>query len=69
MKKSCENEGNGFPLSLSWMVLSLSLSLTCHQLLKVIIYPLAIKAHNVLELVHQKDALLSGAARSSSFPL
>ena len=31
-----------------------------------IVYPLAVKAHNVLDIVHQKCALLSGTARSSS---
>ena len=29
--------------------------LVCEQLLKGIVYPLAIKAHNVLDLVHQKE--------------
>ena len=27
----------------------------CEQLLEGVVYPLAVKAHNVLDLVHQKE--------------
>ena len=33
-----------------------------------IVYPLAVIAHNALDLVHQKRASSSGAARPSSSP-
>ena len=42
------------------------------QLLKDIVYPLAVKSRQVLELAQQqtkKSVLLTGVARSSSLPL
>ena len=42
-----------------------SLFLVCEQLLKGIVYPLAVKSTQVLDLAHQK----AGVVRSSSLPL
>ena len=42
--------------------------LVCGELLMGIVYPLAVIAHNALDLVHQKRASSSGAARPSSSP-
>ena len=52
------------------LLFSLFLFLVCEQLLAGLVYPLAVKARNLLDLIFiQKSALLlSGAARSTSFP-
>ena len=48
---------------------SLFLFLVCEQPLKGVVYPLAVKAHSVLDNDSIKqNTLLSGAARSSSSP-
>ena len=39
--------------------------LVCEQLLKGIVYPLAVKSTQILDLAHQK----AGVVRSSSLPL
>ena len=41
----------------------------CEQLLKGIVYPLAVKSTQVLDLTHQKRARCSGVVRSSFLPL
>ena len=63
--KQVLSEGNGIHLLL---LLSFSF-LVCEQLLKGVVYPLAVKAHSVLDNYSiKKNTLLSGAARSSSSP-
>ena len=43
--------------------------LVCEQLLKGIIYPLAVKSTQVLDPVHQKERFLSSVVGSSPLPL
>ena len=66
--RSVLSQGNSFLL----LLLSFSfLFLLCEQLLQGIVYPLAVKAHKVLDNYSslKTSALLSGAAKSSAFHL
>ena len=66
--KQVLSEGNGFRLPFLLFLLSFSF-LMCEQLLKGVVYPLAVKAYSVLDNYSiKKNTLLSGAARSSSSP-
>ena len=47
----------------SFLLMRVSFSLlVCEELLKGIVYPLAVKIHNVPDLVHQKECLNLGCS-------